>query len=95
VRSAWDQGRRAPLCAAAAAGASPVQALATDEAGGAWAGNARGAVRRVLLIRRSTAGGGEGEGEYGLGFELRVAGALAHTGRGTPEVSASAPTGGP
>jgi hypothetical protein len=61
---------------------APIRAIATDETGAAWVGSSRGDVKCVRA-----------EGLHAdasvLGMQLRLLGALQHTGSGSPEVSAS------
>lgn len=81
---AWDLGTRTPRGPGSRAGGSPIKSLTTDEDGHAWVGNDKGAVRRVLRVKCTTDGGED------LVEELRLVGALQHSGKGQPEPASAA-----
>ncbi|WPT17579.1 Putative serine/threonine-protein kinase drkA [Picochlorum sp. SENEW3] len=81
--TAWNVHSQKPYCKPIKASNGMIKALTSDENGAAWVGSDKGDVRRVLLREQLT-----DAGEV-LGYELVLAGALKHSGTGTPDISAS------
>ncbi len=81
--TAWNVHSQKPYCKPVKASSGMIKALTSDESGAAWVGSDKGDVRRVLLREQLTEAGEV------LGYELVLAGALKHSGTGTPDISAS------
>lgn len=78
----WNIVNREPFGKPLRVSSGAIKAISSDELGTAWVGSDKGDVKRVSITQQTAEGGAI------LGFELKLLGALKHSGSGTAETSA-------